>query len=252
MIDTALSPWQLVVLVSFIGFVIGLSKGGLGGGLGVIVTPLFSLVVPNVAQAVAFVLPMLMVGDVFALYTYWGQWDWAILRRLLPGALIGIGLGLLVLVNLPANAMRLAMAFFSLALVFYRLAGDVIRRLRYQPKPWHAWVVGVLSGTASTLFNAGGPPFTAYLILNAVPPRAFIATGAVFFAILNVTKLPAFILTGLFNMASLTAVWWGFLFIPLGNWLGRWLIERINPRLFEWIVIGLLLFASALLIWQTL
>jgi uncharacterized membrane protein YfcA len=252
MIDTALNQWQFVLLVSFIGFVIGLSKGGLGGGLGAIVTPLFSLVVPDVAQAVAFVLPMLMVGDAFALYTYWGKWDGAILRRLLPGAFIGLALGLLVLVNLPSNVMRLAMGLFSLGLVIYRVAGDVVRTLRYQPKPWHAWLVGVLSGMASTLFNAGGPPFTAYLILNKVPPVPYIATGALYFAILNITKLPAFMLAGLFSLQSLSAVWWGFLFIPVGNWLGRWLVERINARVFEWIVISLLLLASGLLIWQSL
>jgi uncharacterized membrane protein YfcA len=112
--------------------------------------------------------------------------------------------------------------------------------------------VGTLAGTASTLFNAGGPPFTAYLILNGVPPRPFIATGAIFFAILNLTKLPGFVAARLLSLPLLAATWWGFLYIPLGNWLGRRLIERIDPRLFERLVVGLLLAASGLLLWQSL
>jgi uncharacterized membrane protein YfcA len=252
MIETSLSPWQFVLLVAAIGFLIGLSKGGLGGGLGAVVTPLFSLAVHDVAQAVVLLLPLLMVGDVFALSTYWRQWDGALVRRLLPGALVGIAVGLVVLVNLPANVMRVAMAAFTLALVGYRVAGDFIRRLRYQPRAWHAWAVGGLAGVASTLFNAGGPPFSAYLILNAVPPRPFIATGAIFFALLNLTKLPAFTLAGLFKPALLASIWWGFLLIPVGNFAGRWLVERMGARAFERAVILLLLLASGLLLWQSL
>jgi uncharacterized membrane protein YfcA len=252
MVETSLSPWAFAALLAAAGFLIGLSKGGLGGGLGAVVTPMVSLAVPDVAQALAIVLPMLIIGDVFAVSTYWGQWDGPLVRRLLPGALVGLALGLFVLVSLPAKTMRLALGLFSLSLVAYRIAGDSIRRLRYQPRPWHATAVGTLAGTASTLFNAGGPPFTAYLILNGVPPRPFIATGAIFFAILNLTKLPGFVAARLLSLSLLAATWWGFVFIPLGNWAGRRLVERIDPRAFERVIVGLLLAASGLLLWQSL
>jgi len=252
MIESSMSPWAFAALLAAAGFLIGLSKGGLGGGLGAIVTPMVSLAIPDVALALAVVLPMLIVGDAFAVYSYWGQWDGSLVRRLLPGALVGLALGLFVLVSLPAKSMRLALAVFSLSLVAYRVLGDSIRRWRYQPRPWHAAAVGTLAGTASTLFNAGGPPFTAYLILNGVPPRPFIATGAIFFAILNLTKLPGFVAARLLSLPLLASTWWGFLLIPVGNWAGQRLVDRVDPRVFERVVVGLLLLASGLLLWQSL
>ena len=105
---------------------------------------------------------------------------------------------------------------------------------------------------ASTIANAGGPPLTTYLILNNIPPRPFIATSAIFFAILNASKAPAFIVTRTLNLSLLLSVWWAFPFVPAGIWLGRRLIDRIDPRTFEQVVIGLSVVASALLIWQSL
>jgi uncharacterized membrane protein YfcA len=128
----------------------------------------------------------------------------------------------------------------------------VLQTWQYRPRFWHAWAAGALSGTASTLFNAGGPPFTSYLLLNDVPPRPFIATGALFFALLNASKVPGFVAAHVFNLPLLASLWWGFPLIPLGIWLGRRMIGRIDPRSFEWLIIGLTVVAGGLLIWQGL
>ncbi len=66
-------PWVVAVIIAGLGFLIGLSKAGFGG-LGTLLTPLLSLVLP-VNLAVGVLLPMLMVGDAFALYTYWRESD---------------------------------------------------------------------------------------------------------------------------------------------------------------------------------
>ncbi len=64
---------SVAILIAILGLMIGLAKGGFGG-LGVLLTPLLALVLP-VAMAVGVLLPMLMFGDVIALYMYWKQWD---------------------------------------------------------------------------------------------------------------------------------------------------------------------------------
>jgi uncharacterized membrane protein YfcA len=252
MLEPSIPFWAVVALLAASGFLIGLSKGGFGGGLGGLVTPMVTLALPDVAAALGVVLPMLMVGDAFALYSYWGEWNGGLVRRLLPGALAGMLLGLFVLVSLPVNWLRLALGVFTLAMLAYKVAGNVLQRWQYQPRFWHAWAAGALSGTASTLFNAGGPPFTSYLLLNGVPPRPFIATGALFFALLNASKVPGFIAARVFNLPLMASLWWGFPFIPLGIWLGRRIIGRINPRAFEAVIITLTLMASGLLIWQAM
>lgn len=250
--DTAppLSPW-FPLIIGAVCLLIGLSKGGLNG-LGTLVTPLFSLAMPDMAQAVGTLLPLLLVGDVFAVASYWGFWEGRLMRQLLPGAAVGIALGTFVLNGLPVNTLRLALAGFSLFIVGYRFLSEAIKGLRYQPRPWHAPTAGVLAGLGTSLFNAGGPPINAYLLLQAIPPKTFVATSVIFFTLLNLLKLPGFFLTQMINVPLLAAYWWALLLIPLGNWLGRWLVDRIHPQAFEWLVSGLLVLSSGLLIWQSL
>lgn len=242
-------PVAVAVVIALLGFLIGLAKGGFNG-LGGLLTPVLSLVLP-VSQAVGVMLPMLMVGDVFAVYTYWRQWDGALVRRMLPAGVAGALAGTFLLAWLSAGSLRLALAVFVLLLVLYKLAGDRLENLRYQPRGWHAPAAGLVAGVASGMFNNGGPPFNTFLLLQKLTPRAFIATTALFFALLNLLKVPGFLYTGVLDVARLASVWWVFFFIPLGIAAARWLILRVNPKTFEWIIVALLLLSSALLFWQS-
>src|SRR5512137_2172941 len=111
--------WFVILVVALLGFTIGFSKGGFTA-LGAVLTPLLSLVLPNVALAVGIMLPMLMVGDVFVVYSYWGEWDGRLVRHMLPGAVVGVIFGTLLLAYLPANAMRWALATFTPLMVVYK------------------------------------------------------------------------------------------------------------------------------------
>ncbi len=248
--SSTLPGWYVVLVIAAFGFTIGLAKGGFNG-LGAVLTPLLTLVVPNVAVAVGLMLPMLMVGDAFALWFYWRDWEAGLVRRLLPGAVVGALLGTALLVYLPANLMRWMLALFTLSLVVYKLAGDALPALRYQPRGWHGPAVGGFTGLASALFSSGGPVFNSYLLLQALTPRTFIGTTALFFALLNLIKVPGYLVTGIINPPLLLSVWWGVVFIPAGLWAGRQIVSRLSPAAFEWIIIGLLVASSALLIWQS-
>ena len=72
------------LMTALVGFLIGLSKGGLGGLLGSLATPLMSLVMPP-EQVVGLLLPLLMFADVFAMFTYWKRWQARFVLLLLPG-----------------------------------------------------------------------------------------------------------------------------------------------------------------------
>lgn len=248
----SLSPhsWFVIVIVALLGFLIGFSKGGFTA-LYAVLTPLLSLVLPNVALAVGILLPMLMVGDVFVIYSYWGEWDGRLVRQMLPGAVAGVIAGTLLLARLPANVMRWALAIFTLLMVVYKFVSDAISSLRYQSRPWHSPAVGGLAGLASAMFNNGGPVLNSYLLLKNTSPRVFIANSALFFALLNLIKVPGFLYTRVLDLPLLLSFWWVFLFIPLGIWAARLLITRVTPLAFEWLIIILLIFSSGLLIWQS-
>ncbi len=243
-------PVFVALIIALLGFLIGLTKGGFNT-LGALLTPVLSLVLP-VSTAVGVLLPMLIVGDAFAIYMYWREWDAKLVRRMLPAGIVGALIGTYLLATLSPDALRIALAIFVLLLVVYKLASDRIASLAYQPRRWHAPAMGALSGVASGMFNNGGPPFNSYLLLQKLSPRVFIATTALFFALLNLIKIPGFLYTGVLNVPLLLSLWWVFPFIPLGIWTARWLVTHVNQQTFEWIIIALLIVSSIILFCQGL
>ncbi|HSG44605.1 MAG TPA: sulfite exporter TauE/SafE family protein [Anaerolineales bacterium] len=246
---TDLNTIYVAIIIAFLGFMIGLAKGGFGG-FGALLTPILSLVLP-VASAVGVLLPMLMVGDAFALRMYWKEWDTNLVKRMLPLGVVGALVGTFLLSSLPPNILRIALGIFVLIVVAYRFASDRIKSMEYQPRPWHGSLAGLLAGTASGMFNGGGPPFNSYLLLKKVQARPFIATGAIYFAILNLIKLPGFLYAGVLDLPLLLSLWWVFLFIPLGIWVARRTLTRVSASAFERIIVVLLIFSSLWLFWQS-
>lgn len=229
-------------IIAFLGFMIGLAKGGFGG-LGALLTPILALILP-VASAVGVLLPMLMVGDAFAVYMYWKEWDLDLVRRMLPAGIVGAIAGTFLLSRLSADGLRVVLGVFVLLLVAYRFLSDRIQAVQYQSKPWHAPAAGLLSGVASGMFNNGGPAFSSYLLLQKLTARPFIATSAIYFALLNLIKVPGFLYTGVLDLPLLFSLWWVFLFIPIGIWVARMLLTRVSPSMFESIIVILLIFSS--------
>lgn len=239
----------VAVVIAILGFMIGLAKGGFGG-LGALLTPILALVLP-VALAVGVLLPMLMVGDVFALYMYWKEWDPDLVKRMLPAGVVGALAGTALLSWLSPDGLRIILGIFVLVVVAYKFLGDRIERIRYKPRSWHAPAAGFLSGVASGMFNSGGPAFNSYLLLQKLGARPFIATSAIYFALLNLIKVPGFLYTGVLDLPLLFSLWWVFLFIPIGIWVARITLTRVNPSAFEWIIVILLIFSSLSLFWQS-
>ena len=239
----------VAVVIAVLGFMIGLAKGGFGG-LGALLTPILALVLP-VASAVGVLLPMLMVGDAFALSMYWKEWDIDLVKRMLPAGIVGALAGTVLLSWLSPDGLRIVLGVFVLALVAYRFLSDRIQGMQYEPRPWHAPAAGFLAGVASGIFNNGGPAFSSYLLLQKLKARPFISTSAIYFALLNLIKVPGFLYTGVLDLPLLFSLWWVFLFIPLGIWVARITLTRVSPSVFEWVIIILLIFSSLWLLWQS-
>jgi uncharacterized protein len=239
----------VAVVIAILGFMIGFAKGGFNG-LGALLTPILALVLP-VASAVGVLLPMLMVGDVFAVTMYWKEWDLDLVKRMLPAGIIGALAGTFLLSSVPPDGLRLILGLFVLGLVAYKFLSDRIQAMRYESRPWHAPAAGFLAGVASGMFNSGGPPFNSYLLFQNLKARPFIATTAIYFALLNLIKVPGFLYTGVLNLPLLFSLWWVFPFIPVGIWVARRTLTHLSPTAFEWIIIVLLIFSSLWLVWQS-
>ena len=86
-LDFITNPWFYALAFPAVS-IVGFSKAGVGGGLGIMAVPMIALVVPPV-QAAGVLMPLLLFMDIFTLRAYWGVFDRRNLMILLPGSLIG-------------------------------------------------------------------------------------------------------------------------------------------------------------------
>ncbi len=242
------NPVILLGVLGLAAFLIGLSKGGWGGMLGALITPMTALVLPP-DRALGLLLPLLLFGDLFAVAAHWRRWDRGLVMVLIPGALLGVTVGTVMITTISPTALRRLLGLIVAGFVVYKLLEDrLIGRLGYTPRAWHTGAVGLLSGFASTLAHVGGPPVVAYLLLRRVAPAALVATTALFFMVLNIIKVPYYLYAQIIDVALLGRVVWILPLIPVGIWAGKWLVQRVQRAVFERALILLLAVSAALLL----
>ncbi len=238
------------LMAALVMALIGLSKGGLGGLLGATATPLMALVMPA-DQVIGLLLPLLMIADIFAVASHWRKWDWRLVVLLLPGALVGVVVGTVFIENAPTHTLRVIIGVITLLFTIYKLLEARLKLAgRYQGRDWHGLLAGTVAGFASSVAHTGGPPVSIYLLLQNLSPRVFVATTALFFAILNWMKVPFYAYAGLFHFNQLASILWLLPVLPLGVLAGRWLAVRINKVVFDRMITVLLAITALLLIFE--
>ena len=229
--------------------IVGLSKAGLLGGLGVVGVPLLALVMPA-RDAAGMMLPVLLCMDAVAVWMYRREVDWSILKIMLPGAAVGTLLGW-ALWAMVSDAMVLLMVGV-VTLVFVIDAVFPIRtKLEGLPpsKPWGTFWGG-MAGFTSFISHTGGPPFQIYVLPRKLPPAVYAGTTAVFFAIVNTSKLIPYFFLGQLNVHNLTL---SAALAPvgvIGVFLGIYLVRRISMKLFYRIAYWLVFLLALQLIWD--
>jgi uncharacterized membrane protein YfcA len=230
---------------------VGVSKGGFGGGAGMVAVPLLSLSVP-LPQAAAILLPILCAMDLFAVAAYRGQYSAANVRRLLPAALVGIGLGGLAFGTLDDRWLRVVVGAIAVAFVarwalglFRRRGGPADAR---RPGALSGAFWGSVAGFTSTLAHAGGPPVSVYLLPQRLPPTLFVGTTVIVFTVINYAKLVPYAWLGQLRSENLLTSLVLLPLAPLGIRLGRWLHDRVDDVLFYRITYALLLVTGLKLI----
>jgi uncharacterized membrane protein YfcA len=221
---------------------LGLSKGGFAG-LGALGMPLMALTIPPV-QAAAITLPILIVQDAFSVWVYRRCWDRTNLRVLLPGAVAGILLAYLLAARVPDAAVALVLGAISIVFALRRFLagrrGGAPSGQAAPSRPW-GWFWGAVAGFTSTIAHAGGPPFQIYLLPQRLPRDLFVGTGVVFFALVNLIKVPPYLALGQLTAASLLTSAALFPLAIASTWAGVWLVRRVSGERFYDLVYVLLL-----------
>ncbi|QPC85797.1 TSUP family transporter [Mesorhizobium sp. NBSH29] len=214
-------------------FLVGLSKGGFGGAMGFVGVPLMALVMSPV-QAAAILLPILILMDAAALWSWRGVYDRSILVQMLPGSLLGIGLGWLLAAVVTADMVRFIVG--AVAIIFvgrwiylqYRHGSDHATR----PNRIAAAFWGTVAGFTSFIAHVGGPPFQVYALPLKLDPKVITGTSAIFFAITNAVKLVPYFALGQFDATNLMASAVLMPLAPVATLAGAWLVRRMRPEVF--------------------
>ncbi|GHE22179.1 sulfite exporter TauE/SafE family protein [Halomonas urumqiensis] len=238
--------WVFVVLMIVAVLLTGISKSGFAGGVGVVAVPLISLKA-SPAFAVAVMLPLLIVMDVFSLKAWWRQRVDRLLWVMFPPAVLGVAIGYFTYGWFDEALLKLLLGVFSVLFGLWGLFKPLRGRVM---SSWVGRLCGGIAGFTSFIAHAGGPPLNFYLLQCQLTKQQFLATAVVFLAIINLVKLVPYAMLGLLNMDNLLVA---LMLIPvawLGVRLGLVIQKRINGELFFRLILGLLILLGLRLIYD--
>jgi len=226
--------WWQWTLGSIAAYMIGIAKTG-APGVGSLMVPLMVLTAGDARQAAGWTLPILSTADIYAVIYWRHHADAKKLFSMIPWTLIGMAAGALAL-SLSEPVIRRVIASILLLMLLIQI------RRRWGVAPSTAGksgFYGVLTGFATTVANAAGPVMNLFLLSQRLPKEQFVATGAWFFFVVNLSKVPIYSWYRLFSKPSLT---FDAMMVPLvlaGAFTGSWLVRRISQELFESLVLVL-------------
>lgn len=230
-----LTWWQW--LLTFVaGMLIGISKAGVKGIVILVVTIL--LFVFGGKASVGILLPMLIMGDILAVWYYNRHARWKYLFRLLPWMVVGVLVAVLIGQNLPELLFRRSMAVIILLSVLLMFWWE-IRAVKHVPDNWwFAGIMGSIAGFTTMIGNLAGAFSNIFFLAMRFPKAEFIGTAAWLFFIINVFKVPFHIFvwetitieTFALNLRLFPAIALGFL-------LGVRLVQIIKEEHFRQLIL---------------
>jgi len=229
---------------------VGISKTGISG-LSILAVALFAYVFPSSKQASGLVLPLLIFADVIAVFSYRAHAQWRHIWRVFPWTALGVVIGFMALGRISDRTTRWLIGGIILALTvlsYWRRRQGAGNRAD-GTLHWSAAIfVGVLAGFVTLIANAAGPLMAVYLISMRLPKMHYVGTAAVFFMLLNLFKVPFMAVLGLITPSSFAFNLYLLPAVLAGTLIGRWLLKRIDQRVFESLVLALSAIAGLLLL----
>lgn len=191
-------------------------------------------------------LPMLCIADIFAVKYYHRHAEWRYILRLLPWAVLGIALGIVVggAVN-DAQFRHILAAVILVGLVIMIIREFQSGTSRISQRWWLSALIGLATGFTSMLTNAAGTLLAIYLFSKKLPKNSYIGTLAWFFMLVNLIKIPAHVF--IWKTITLDTLLLDIALAPLilmGALLGIVVVKRIPEKPYRFLIIIMTAFAA--------
>lgn len=227
--------WMLVGLGALL---LGVSKSGIKG-IGVFIVTLMAMVFGSKVST-GIVMPMLIVGDIFAVIYYKRHARWKYIFILIPWMMLGVLLGVWIGKDLPEVSFKRLMAVIILASVALMYWSEK-RDSNYMPESKiFGAMMGSLAGFTTMVGNLAGPIANIYFLLMRFPKNEFIGTAAYLFFVINLFKLPFHIF--FWNTITTETIIVNLKVLPiqiLGLVAGVYLVNRINEKMYRILILAL-------------
>ena len=228
---------DILIILLLSALMTGMTKTGING-LGLVSVPLMAIAF-GARESTGVLLPMLLMADVTAVIYYHRSAKWNFIVKLLPPAIVGIGAGILTGKLISAAHFRTLLSIVVLIMVVVMILGDIGKKKEKIPDNWwFAGIMGLAGGFATMIGNAAGPVFAVYLLAMRLPKKNFIGTGAWFFLIINMFKVPFHIF--IWETISWQTLKFDLIAYPvilIGGLLGIWLVKLFPEKAYRWFVI---------------
>jgi len=184
-IDITFTAWVLAFTAVFI---LGISKAGIKG-IAIIIVTLMALAF-GAKESTGVLVPLLVVGDTFAVIYYNRHAQWKYVLAFLPWMILGIFIGTAVGKDLPGNTFKIGMSVIILVTVIIMYWWDR-KKSKHVPTHWaFAGFIGTIAGITTMIGNLAGAFSNIYFLAMRLPKNEFIGTAAWLFFIVNIFKLP--------------------------------------------------------------
>lgn len=240
-LDLTLLQFVIVIITALL---VGFGKTGIGGVI-MLVIPILAIAFGG-KDSTGILLPLLLVGDIFAIWYYRSNINWIKAVKPLPWALIGLGIGVFT-GNLISDRTFMVLigiiVLFCLGLLLY--TEKMGKNFAVPHEIWFYALVGILSGFSSMIGNAAGPIFSIYLLALGFKKNDFMGTNALFFFIINFIKMPLQIFVWHnIGVQSITITALMLPVITIGAVLGFLILKKINEKYFRYLIIAMTAIAA--------
>jgi uncharacterized protein len=218
--------------------------------MGILVATILMYVFPA-KESIGILLPMLVIGDLFAVIFYRRSVVWKYLISLIPWVLIGILFGYFVLNQISSEQLKPLIGIIVLSLIILHISRERFGEKFTKALPKSLWFtisMGILAGFATMIGNAAGGVMAIYLLMKGLPKKEFVGTGAWFFMCVNLIKIPFYISLGLITVDSITFNAWLIPTILIGAIIGIKVVPLIPQKVFQTLILGFALIGALRLI----
>jgi len=221
--------WTMVIISALL---IGMSKTGISGA-GMAVIPIMAAIFGG-KLSTGIVLPLLSMADLFAVGYYHRHANWSYVLKLLPWTIMGVFVGIYVGDIIPDSTFKDIMGIIVMLSVGILIWRDIKKDVRIPGGIAFPMTMGLSGGFATMVGNAAGAIMALYFLSMQLPKNEYIGTGAWFFLIINLFKIPFHVLvwetiyldTFVFDLVLLP-------FIAIGAFMGIYIVKIIPEKAYR-------------------